>query len=159
MQFAPLSPFVTPLTATTGTPVAMDADTGLATLASGTTYYYPLGNTEKFASEVRRANLEFVHVRWDSAAILTITFEDTGWTRSQVSDYDATAGLWVQENPTTAYVAASTGTVTNLSVAVAGGTAGGCTFHLGNFGAPRCRIKIVVGGTGGSVGVAQHGKA
>ncbi len=160
-QHAPLNPYVAPI-GTSGTALAMDADTGLSTLVLSTTYLYPLGNAEKFASEVRRAELEYVHVRWDASAILTITFETTGLTRPLgTTDYSTTAGEWVKEDPTTAYVAVTSGaaTVSNMTVSVAGGNAGGATFHIGNFAAPRARLKIVVGGTGGVVGVAQHGKS
>lgn len=120
------------------------------TLSSGTTYYYYLGQSPK------ESPYQSVHVKWDNAAILTISVEDTDF--DDVTAYDATAGNWLHEDPTTAYVAASGGTPTNATVAVAGGTAGGCLFHLGQNGALRTRLKVVVGGTGGVVRVAMNAK-
>jgi hypothetical protein len=123
------------------------------TLASSTSYYYDLGPSS------REGAFQSVHVKWDSAAILTITIEDSNFT--DVTVYDTTAGNWLLENPSTAYIAnkstdASTGgsTVTNATVAVAGGTAGGCFFNIGMTGAMRTRLKIAVGGTGGVVRVS-----
>lgn len=126
------------------------------TLLSGTTYYYPLGGNS--------APLESCHVQWDASIIITaITIEDTNF--DDVTNYSATSGEWISENPSTAYISttshnASTGgaTVTASTIAVAGGTAGGCMYHLGNTGAKRTRLSVVVGGTGGVLRVATHGK-
>lgn len=118
-------------------------------LANGTTYYVPLGGGDE-------ALVESLHVQWDNAAILTITIEDTN--NPDVSLVSATAGEWIQENPTTAYVGATGGTPTNLTVAVAGGTQGGCMIHLGNIGSLRARAKVAVGGTGGTVNFCSHAK-
>ena len=136
-----------------------DPTTVGVTLASGTTYVFPLGGES--------APLEMIHIVWDAAIIVTFTVETTGlgknWgSQVDVSDFDSVAGNWMQENPTTVYVSGSGAggmTATNLSLAVAGGTRGGSTIHMGNFGAPRSRIKAVVAGTGGVVRVAVHGKA
>lgn len=159
-RHAPLTPYVAPIT-TAGAAVTM-TDAGNATLSSGTTYYYPLGNpSQKLLNEVAAAPLEFVQIQWDANAILTITYEDTCWSVADVTSYSSTAGDWIKEDPSTAYVAVLTGsaTVLNMTISVAGGTAGGATIHLGNFGAPRARLKVVVGVAGGVVRVGQHGKA
>lgn len=138
------------------------------TLVLGTTYYFPFG--AQHSATPAETPVVTAQVRWDAAAILTITVETTVFPSSfqaldprtppvQVSDFDATAGFWLQQNPTTAYVPATGGTPTNMTVAVAGGTAGGCEFDISNLGSRRARIKIVVGGTGGVVRVGIHGKA
>jgi len=137
------------------------------TLANGTTYYFPFGAQ---ASPVpAETPLVTVQLRWDAAAILTITVETTVFPATvqrgdprgpaQLSDFDTTAGFWLQQNPSTAYVPVTGGTATAMTVAVAGGSAGGCEFDLGNFGTRRGRVKVVVGGTGGVVRCGVHGKA
>lgn len=136
------------------------------TLASGTTYYFPLG--AQHAAVPAEAPLTSVQLRWDASIIATITVETTLFPSTlqasdprgpvQVSDFEATAGFWLQQNPSTAYVPATGGTPTAMTVAVAGGSAGGCEFDLGNLGARRARIKVVVGGTGGVMRCAVWGK-
>lgn len=122
------------------------------TLANGTTYYYPLGRA------VKDAPFTAVHIKWDINAILTITVEDTCF--DDVNDWDTTAGNWVKEDPSTAYVAHDgASTVLNGTVSVPGGTAAGSAlYHIANTGAMRCRLKVIVGGTGGVVRVAQNAK-
>ncbi len=140
------------------------------TLASGTTYYFPLGAPK--AAATAECALTAVAVRWDAAIILTsVQIETTifpatsspgdGRGPTLLSDFEnATPGYWLLQNPTTAYVPVTGGTQTpsTMTVTVAGGSAGGCEFDLGNFGARRARVKIVVAGTGGVVRVGVHGK-
>jgi len=130
------------------------------TLASGTTYVFALGGES--------APLESIHIVWDAAIVVVLTIEDSNMPSglggpggvADVSNFDSGAGNWIQENPTTAYVAISAGaTATNLTVTTAGTTAGGAMIHLGNFGSRRSRLKAVVGGTGGVIRVMPHGKA
>lgn len=131
------------------------------TLANGITYMFPFGGAE--------SPLESIHCKWDAAIIITsITIEDCNFPKRadgaggvDVADDDTTAGSWIDEDPSTAFVGtvgAGT-TVVNGVVGVPGGAAGGCMFHLGNFGARRGRIKVVVGATGGLLRVWGHGKA
>lgn len=139
------------------------------TLASGTTYYFPVGASK--APVPAEAPLVAIHIRGDAAIIATLTIEDSCFSAGQdpvtgrgnvdVSDFASTLGYWIQENPSTAIVGTSgTGWVATAgTVAVAGGTAGGAIFHVGNLGSRRLRLKVVVGGTGGLVRVAVHGKA
>lgn len=121
-------------------------------LANGTTYFFPVGAPGSL--------VQSIHVLWDAALIITaLTVED-----SNIAILDATqagsAGQWIQENPTGAYVAVvgAGATATNLSVAVTGGAAGGAMIHLGNLGSRKVRIKVVVGATGGKLQVYIHGK-
>lgn len=141
---------IIPHVATTGVygePLGKEPNKAGYTLVAGTTYYYYLGNQSKEAA------FQSVHLKWDAAAVLTITIEDSNL--DDVLSYSVTAGEWIKEDPSTAYVGGSGGvTVTNATVAVAGGTAGGCMFHLGLMGSLRTRVKVVVGGTGGVVRVA-----
>lgn len=137
------------------------------TLASGTTYYFPLGAPK--SPVVAESHLNSVHVRGDAAIIATFTIEDCDFyeTRSpdgrgdaDVSNFDATAGYWIPENPSSAVVSA-TGTGWSASAATvtsAGAGAGGAMWHLGNMGSKRMRLKVVVAGTGGKIRVAVHGK-
>lgn len=126
------------------------AAAGAAVLSGSTTYYYAIGGES--------SPLNSVQVKWDTTLNAVITVEDTNTLTADVSLFDATAGNWIQENPTTAYVGVTGGAVANLTVTVALTTAGGCMIHLGNTGARRTRLKVVVT-TGGTVSVSCHGKA
>lgn len=123
-------------------------------LVNGTTYVFMLGGSD--------APLESVHLKWDAAVVVTFTLETSNYPDREVPNYDTTiAGGWVQENPSTAYIGVSpggSGTPTNLTLVVAGGTAGGAMLHLGNLGSKRQRVRALVGGTGGYVSVLPHGK-
>lgn len=126
---------------------------GYYTLTLGTTYYIPLGGGD--------APLHSAHVQWDSGIVITtITVQDSNMLDSEVSYYSSTAGDWVSEDPTTAFVGTEGAgvTITNGVVAVAGGAAGGGMFHLADTGANRTRLEIVVGGTGGTIRVGRAGK-
>jgi len=130
---------------------------GTYTLASGTTYYFPLGGADTPVSSV--------HLQHDAAVIITTaTIEDTNFPGrgpdGDVTDYSATAGHWIDENPSTAFVGTvGAGTsATNGVVAVTGGNAGGAMWHVADTGARRTRLAVVVGGTGGEVRVAVWGK-
>lgn len=155
----------TQITATEGaTPAAFGV-----TLASSTTYYIPLGGDHTpvpSLSEIVGAQL-----RWDAAIIMTVTIETTLFPMfspsdassgiPDVSDVDA-GNSWVLQNPTGVYIPTGPATgvsIANMTVTVAGGTASSCEFDLGNLGARRVRLKIVVGGTGGVVRCATWGKA
>lgn len=135
------------------------------TLALSTTYVFPLG--AQHALVPAQTALVSTMVRWDAALIATITIETTVFPATvqasdprgvQVSDFDSTAGYWILQNPTTAYVPVTGGTVTAMTVTVPGGSAGSCEFNIGNLGARRVRVKIVVGGTGGVGRVGTWGK-
>lgn len=139
------------------------------TLVSGTTYVFPFG--AQHGAVPSEVPLTAIAARWDAAAILTITVEDALFPATiqrgdprgapQLTDFDATAGFWIQEQPPNAYVPVVGGTYnpTTNTVSAPGGSAGGCIFHLGMLGTPRGRIKVVVGGTGGVVRVGVWGKA
>lgn len=158
--------------ATTGTPVTASRDgtpsTWGCTLASSTVYYFPVGASK--SAVPAEAPYVSIHLRGDAAIIATITVEDCNYPSTtspgdnrgvaDVSDFDTTAGYWVQENPSTAIVGVNgTGwSAVAATVSVAGGNAGGCMFHVGNLGSRRMRLKVAVGGTGGKVRVAVHGK-
>lgn len=123
------------------------------TLASGTTYFYPIGG--------QSAEVSAVHVQWDAAIILTsVTVEDSNFPESDVAHHSVAAGDWIDEDPTTAFVGTVGAgvTVTNGVVAVAGGQQGGAMFHVADTGSRRTRLKVVVAGTGGNVRVAAWGK-
>jgi hypothetical protein len=154
-----------------GTPVLANRDgapsTFGLTLAAGT-YYVPFGAPK--SPTPAETPLVALQVRATAALAATFTVEDCLWpsTRSpgdgrgdpDVTDFDATAGNWIQENPASATVSTSgTGwTPTAATVVAAGSTIGGALWHLGNNGSRRWRLKIVVT-TGGLCRVGVHGKA
>ncbi len=136
-------------------------ENGFCPVAVGT-WFFALGG--------EASPLTSCHLRWDAALVGTITLwdanlppykTDMGNGTVDISLFDVSAGAWVQENPTTAYVGispAGAGTATNLTIAIPGGTAGGAMIHMGNFGAKRARIQLVVS-TAGLIRVSPHGKS
>jgi hypothetical protein len=140
------------------------------TLASGITYVFPLGTWK--AAVPAEASYASTHFRWDASIIVTFTFETCNFPATvnpgdwrgpaDVSDSDITAGNWMQENPSSGVYVSGSGsgglTATNLTLVVAGGTAGGTTINLGNFGMRRGRWRALVGGTGGKVRCGIWGK-
>lgn len=144
-------------------------DNGDCTLVNGRTYLFAVGSSE--APLPAEVPLTSIHLRWDAAVIVTFTIETCNFPAKKpgvlgdvgpddVTDVDATAGNWIQENPSGVYVGTVGAgvTVTNLTIAVAGGAAGGAMIHLGNLGSRRVRVKAVVGGTGGKVRCNVRGK-
>lgn len=142
------------------------------TLTTGHTYVFVLGGERL----VGAAPLGSAQIQWDAAAALTITVEVCNFASvtgrpdatgpADVKDWDISAkGAWMKVDPSTAYVTvadttAGTGgaTVANATVTVAGGTAGGAYYDLGNLGARRARIKVVAT-TGGVVRCGMYAKA
>ncbi len=126
---------------------------GAYTLTSATTYYFELGGKD--------GDIVSAHLQWDSAIILTsVTVQDSNMPESTdntsatgVTAWSSTAGDWISENPSTAFVGVAGAGVSATSgvVAATGGAQGGCMFHVALTGARRSRIAIVVGGTGGSL--------
>lgn len=140
------------------------------TLASGTTYYFPIGASKSPVQA--ETGLISIHLRGAAALIITAaTFEDCCYPATtspgdnrgvpDVTDFDQTAGNWIPENPSTAIVGfTGTGWASTAATVTAAGTgAGGAIWHIGNLGSRRGRLKVVVGGTGGLARVAVHGKA
>lgn len=125
-----------------------------ATLANGATYYVEAGGDASL--------VQAVQIDWDSSIIMTITLEDTLWDigsgAGQATLSQVAGRAWCPENPSTGIVGVSGGTSSALTVTVPGGTAGTCIYHVGNTGAKRNRLKIVVGGTGGNANARSHGK-
>lgn len=120
-------------------------------LAANTTYYAYLGGAEAAALAAQ--------IRWDAAIVLTsVAIEDCVF--NDVPKLDTVLGNWIKQDATPPVKANSTagGTVTGQTLAVAGGTAGGCTFSLHLWGNKRARMAIVVGATGGAVRVGGASK-
>lgn len=137
-------------------------------LTTGHTYVFVLGSP--LAPTPGQTALVSVQLYWAAAVAGTITVETcnfpkyggTGDPRAgavDVSDYTTTAGLWIKQDATTAYVpvVGSGNSVTNMTITAGGSAAGACEFDLGNLGAKRVRIKVVAT-TGGLVRCCVHGK-
>lgn len=151
--------FITPIKSdgTVQTESATEFGRGSFTLASGTTYFYPLGGDD--------ASMMDAHCQWDASIVITsITVETCsfppGVNGGGVEDHDDAAGEWIDQDLPTAYVGTDGAgvTVTAGVVAVAGGAQGGCNFQISDNPARRTRLKVVVGGTGGEMRVASWGK-
>ncbi len=125
---------------------------GVYTLTTGVTYYFPLGGQD--------APVLSAHLQHDAAIALVATIEDSNIPESEASYYASTAGLWIDEDPSTAFVGVvgATTTAANGVVTVVAGNVGGAMWHISDTGARRSRLKVVVGGTGGEVRVATWGK-
>ena len=127
------------------------------------TYYIPFGSTH--SSSPAQTSVIGIHMKWSAALAATITVETCNFPRSlggstmgsatDVSDYDSTAGNWIQFNPaiTTpamayANAAGSGNSVTALAITAGGSAAGGAFITINGFPARRGRLKVVttVGG-------------
>lgn len=155
------------ITITTGVVIPYKQSDKGVTLVVGT-YYFSLGAPDAILNS--QALVSSAHVQWAAAVAATITLETsnfpatigglpTGQGVADVTDYSATAGDWIPENPSTAIVGVvgSGNSATAATVTAGGSAAGGCSFHLGNLGTRRARIKVVTT-VGGIVRVNIHGK-
>lgn len=134
----------------TGDPAAKAGGRGIYTLAVGTYYVDLGGQTSPYHS---------THMQWSAALAATITFWTSDFAPSEAALISTTAGDWVQQDPSTAYVPTGTGyTPTNLTIVVAGTNAGGTQINLAGFAASRLRARVVVT-TGGTLRTARAGKA
>lgn len=149
----------------TPTKVAHDPVTGLVVLPIGDYYFDVGGSHASMPGETAHVS---VHCSWNAALAGTITFEDSNFPvrrldaltgPDDVPSYDTTAGNWMLENPTTAYVPIiGTGnTVTAQTVTMGGTNAGACMFNLQAIPTRRGRLHFHVT-TSGSVKVAPWGK-
>lgn len=133
-----------------------DKGRGVCTLTAGATYYYILGGIA--------APFQSVHLTGKTAALIltSAALQDCNHVDQDVTNYSGTAGEWLTEQPTTAYVAvAGTGvewSATNGVVAATGGHVGGALWHDAETGAARTRLAVVVGATGGDALVSYHAK-
>jgi hypothetical protein len=133
-----------------------DPVTGLVTLDVDSHY---------FVINADEAEIDSIHILTGALIAGVFTVETCNFPRKRdevgpndVTDYDETAGNWIKEDPTTAYVASvGTGwTVANLTLTKTAGAAG-AMIHLGNLGARRVRLKAAIT-TGGTIRVVAHGK-
>jgi hypothetical protein len=138
-------------TATTG--VRIETEPTGCLLAANTTYF--------FTGDARGALITSFGIKWDAALIAVISIEDTNFDVDIVTDYDATAGNgWVGEVPAPYPIApGGSGALASGVITLAGGNAGAALAHLSGLGSRRQRVKVVVGGTGGRLAIAPHGKA
>lgn len=149
-----------------------------AVKSDGTLVSYEIGKGYKLAAgtyyvdvSLPDAARSIVHMTWDAALAGTINYqgsnlpayksESAPQTDSSggvdVSLFDSTAGNWITEDPSAAYVPVVTGvTVSNQTLTLAGSTAGGTRFDVTN-AYRRARIKIVAS-TGGFFRCHAHGK-
>jgi hypothetical protein len=140
-----------------GTVQVQDSDasftTGRGVFTLGVaTYYFPL--------PVGGASMFDIHLTHDAViAITSATVETCSHAPSDVSDVSSVAGEWMDQDPSTAFVALVGATTTHTAgvVAVTAGNAGGANWQISGCPAARARLKVVVG-TGGEVRVSFCGK-
>lgn len=144
--------YVPPIDSTGATPNT-EGPQGTYTLTAGQHYYYVLGgDSAPFVS---------VHITGNAAIVITsATVQDCNHGDNEVTNFSTTAGEWIPETPTTAYVG-TTGTgwsQTNGVAAALGTGAGGAMFHVTETAARRTRLDVLVGATGGTLKVSAMGK-
>jgi len=124
----------------TAVPTASNAFIGQHPISAGTKY--GLVNDSAMCSGA--------HLQWDATFTGVFTF----WTRNfpelaaGALLTESTAGLWIQQNPSSGYAAispagAATFGTTPLTITVAGGTAGGAFVDLGNLSAQYLACQVV----------------
>lgn len=150
-----------------------------AVKSDGTLVPYEIGKGYKLAAATYYIDVSIpdaphvsVHCSWDATIVASslnyqssnlpaYKSESAPYTDSSggvdVSLFDSTAGNWLTEDPSTAYVPISGGTVTNMTIAIAGSTAGGALLDIANANHRRARMKIVVT-TAGYFRCHAHGK-
>lgn len=140
-----------------GTEAKVDAD-GYVTLTATDDYYFVVGGN-------LGADLVSIQITTDSAIAGTFTVETCLWPRDATqggatkTDYNETAGIWVKNDPTGAYVASSgTGWTWTLLTGAKTAGVGGAIIDLGNLGAKRMRLKFNCT-TGGKVAVLVNAKS
>lgn len=126
---------------------------GVFTLAALTTYYFilPVGASTMFD----------LHLTHDAAIVITTaTIETCGHNKPDVPDFGTVAGEWVGHTPAGSYVPVEgAGTsATNGVVTTTGAAAGGAVWQVSENPAPRTRLEVAVGATGGEVRVSFTGK-
>lgn len=124
---------------------------GVYTLAAGT-YYFVL--------PVGQAQVCDIHLTHDAAiAITSATVETCSHAESDVTGFSTIVGEWMDQDPSTAFVAlkGATTTHTNGVVAVVAGNAGGASWQISGVGADRMRLAVVVA-TQGEVRLSFCGK-
>jgi hypothetical protein len=139
----------------TGALVTTIAGHGRYTLTAGATYYYVIGRTAG-------AHQSITLTGHTAALVITsATIQDTDHSELDYTNFDATVGIWINEDPAGGFVPVDGigWTVSNSVVASAGSAVGGARWNLGEDGATRTRLTIVVGGTGGDVTVSAGSKA
>lgn len=102
------------------------------------TYYFGVGGDASI--------VQHIQLQWDAAisAVFTIWTTDFDEIRPAAS---ARPGDWVQENPSTANIQFSpvgSCAVANATVTANLSTAGSASIHVGNFGARKMMVQVVV---------------
>lgn len=106
---------------------------------AGSPYHFGLGGEDSL--------MHTAQFTWDSSVIGNITIWSSVYPRGRVPLTDATPGRWIQQQPTTLYVPispAGAATNTNLTIAIPGGTAGGCEIDMSNFGSLQFKAIVTI---------------
>lgn len=162
--------YLVPIDTADGTSPAESGGHGIYALTAGHTYRYLLPSLDTPFQSIHFTGI-------DAALIITsATVQDCnhagsvngGPTAGDVTDISTTAGEWINERPTNGYVAVdgtgwsvgsgATACVVAATGSGAGGTVGGALWHIGETGAARTCLLVVVGATGGKARVSGAGK-
>lgn len=156
---SPSSSYITPYIAAGTLQTQSGAEFGRGSftlLGTPATYLFPLNGAD--------AKIVSVQIQHDAAiayvaTIETCNFPDLVDDSDGVAWYSTTAGHWIDEDPTTAFVGivGANTTASNGVVTTTAGALGGALWHVGNNGARRMRLKVVCS-TGGEVRVAAWAK-
>lgn len=147
--------YIPPMKVSDGTLLTVEANNpGRYTLLASTTYVYIIGASTPTISGLQMTG-------YDAALVLTsATIQDTMHAEAEITNTNTVVGDWVNEDPTTAFVAVDgTGwAASNRVVTVAGSGLGGAVWQLPDFCAYRMRLIVVVGATGGRLRVSANAK-
>lgn len=139
-------------------PIKSDDTPAVASPSDGAGFYTLGVGTYYVDLSIFDATYLSAHMRWNAALAATITFWCSDFSKVDASLTDTTAGNWIQEDPSTAYIPAGTGyTIANMTITVAGTDAGGTRANLTGYAAGRIRARIVVT-VAGVIRVAHFGK-
>lgn len=146
--------YITPIDSN-GATVTTIVGHGRFTLSANTTYYYVIGRTAGAHQSITLTG----HTA--SLIITEAAIQDTDHSEQDYTNSDATDGIWIVEDPAGGFVPVDgTGwSVSNSKVAAAGTAVGGARWNLGEDGATRTRLRVIVGAAGGDATVSCGSKA
>jgi hypothetical protein len=134
---------------------------GTLAVAAGSHGVYTLSGSSTYYAEIntQTSPTQSIHLQWSAALAATITVETSDFAVADAATTSSTAGDWVQQNPSSAYVpvVGSGNSASALTITAGGSAAGAAQINLAGLGSPRLRVKIVVT-TGGTIRIAQSGK-
>jgi hypothetical protein len=125
------------------------------TLIAGQTYYVLLPSYDP-------SQLSYQLIGESALKLTSVTLQSTCFGHEAVADLSVVADEWMDEDPDgideTVVKVTGNMAVADLVLSKTAGAAGAALVHLGNYGALRPRLEIVVGDVGGVLRIGAGGK-